>query len=143
MNLWEKKKLVLICFLIMVGAVIALFGWETSTVGEQADFIKQDQRPQTIPPPVLVSVYISGAVKKPGIYEVPAGIRVVEALKLAGGITPEALLHKVNLAKKCKDGLHIHVPFLTQSRSKSENFRTADPNTPNFKTVRTSKSRRR
>ncbi len=60
-----------------------------------------------------VQVYVSGAVVKPGIYEVPAGSRATEAIAAAGGMTAAANKEKVNLAKLLKDGMQVNVPRLS------------------------------
>ena len=57
-----------------------------------------------------VKVYVSGAVAKPGLYEIPAGSRATAA---AGGMTLEANPDKVNLAKLLKDGMQVNVPRLS------------------------------
>ncbi|WP_455656654.1 ComEA family DNA-binding protein [Phascolarctobacterium sp.] len=59
-----------------------------------------------------VQVYVSGAVAKPGLYEVPAGSRAAAAIAAAGGMTLEANADKVNLAKLLKDGMQVNVPRL-------------------------------
>lgn len=59
-----------------------------------------------------ITVYVSGAVAKPGLHEIAPGSRAVEAIEAAGGMTEEANLDKVNLAKICKDGMQINVPRL-------------------------------
>lgn len=46
-----------------------------------------------------VKVYVSGAVAKPGLYEIPAGSRATAAIAAAEGMTLEANPDKVNLAK--------------------------------------------
>ena len=61
----------------------------------------------------------SGAVQEPGLYQVPPGIRFQEALAEAGGVTEEADLTRVNLARKCKDGCQINVPFLKKKAQKA------------------------
>jgi len=127
MNLWEKKKLALICFLVIIGVGLALGSSESIPKTEESHHVQQAQRQQAMPTPVLVSVYISGAVKKPGVYDVPAGMRTLDAIKMAGGITAEAAVHKVNMVRKCKDGLHINVPFLVQSKKKNSKENSLSP----------------
>lgn len=60
-----------------------------------------------------VKVYVSGAVAKPGLYEIPAGNRATAAIAAAGGMTLEANPDKVNLAKLLKDGMQVNVPRLS------------------------------
>ena len=60
-----------------------------------------------------VKVYVSGAVAKPGLYEIPAWSRATAAIAAAGGMTLEANPDKVNLAKLLKDGMQVNVPRLS------------------------------
>jgi competence protein ComEA len=52
--------------------------------------------------PVVVAV--SGRVRRPGVVTVPAGARVIDVLKAAGGPLPGADLGMLNLARKVADG---------------------------------------
>ena len=65
---------------------------------------------------IKITVCISGAVAKPGLYEVTKGSRAQQAIELAGGVTEEADMDRVNLAQLCKDGGHIKVPRLSKAR---------------------------
>ena len=60
-----------------------------------------------------VKVYVSCAVAKPGLYEIPAWSRATAAITAAGGMTLEANPDKVNLAKLLKDGMQVNVPRLS------------------------------
>jgi competence protein ComEA len=62
------------------------------------------------PPPARAVVYVTGAVRRPGVYRLPAGARVQEALRRAGGPTAGADASAVNLAAKVADGQQILVP---------------------------------
>lgn len=55
-------------------------------------------------------VYVTGAVKKPGVYEVPCDSRVYAALNAAGGFSDKAEPEAVNLAAMLQDGVQIHFP---------------------------------
>ena len=59
-------------------------------------------------------VHVCGAVTSPGVYELPAGSRVFEALELAGGITEEGAAAALNLAEMIHDGEQIFVPTWEQ-----------------------------
>ena len=57
-----------------------------------------------------VYVYVCGAVRDPGVVEVPEGSRAEEALRLAGGMTAEADPFYVNLAETVTDGQKLYFP---------------------------------
>ena len=77
--------------------------------------------------PDKIVVYITGAVKNPGVIEIPENSRVLDAVNAAGGITADADLESINMAQKVKDGQHVTVPEIpdpnsqTQSRQNSSN----------------------
>lgn len=54
-------------------------------------------------PQVKIMVYVTGAVKKPGVYSLSSGARCIDAIKLAGGILNNGDATRVNLAKKLHD----------------------------------------
>jgi competence protein ComEA len=55
-------------------------------------------------------VHVVGAVRRPGVYRFPAGARVEDAVRRAGGATRRADLGGLNLAAKVGDGLQVVVP---------------------------------
>jgi competence protein ComEA len=57
-----------------------------------------------------VVVHVVGAVRRPGLYEVPEGSRIDDAIGKAGGPKPKAALELVNLAAPVADGQQILVP---------------------------------
>lgn len=57
-----------------------------------------------------VVVDVTGAVREPGVYRLPAGSRVDDAVKRAGGETAKAELDSVNLAARLADGQQVVVP---------------------------------
>ena len=54
-------------------------------------------------------VHVCGEVVNPGIYELPAGSRIYEAVKAAGGFTENASEESVNLASPIEDGVQIRI----------------------------------
>lgn len=58
--------------------------------------------------PVLV--HVVGAVAQPGVRELPAGARILDAVAAAGGATPDADLARLNLAAPVADGSQVRVP---------------------------------
>lgn len=57
-----------------------------------------------------VVVDVTGAVARPGVYRMPAGSRVDDAVKRAGGPSGRAELEAVNLAARLSDGQQVVVP---------------------------------
>ena len=57
-----------------------------------------------------IYVHVAGAVRKPGLYELPTGTRVAGAIDAAGGPTRRADLDQVNLAEVLVDGIKLEVP---------------------------------
>lgn len=57
-----------------------------------------------------ITVYVSGAVVSPGVYSLPAGSRVEDAVNAAGGFAPGAEQDSINLATIVVDGQQIDVP---------------------------------
>lgn len=57
-----------------------------------------------------VKVDIKGAVKKPGVYEIENGSRIVDLIEVAGGVTPEADLSSTNLSIKLQDQNCVVIP---------------------------------
>jgi competence protein ComEA len=57
-----------------------------------------------------VVVDVTGAVARPGVYRLPAGARVTDAVERAGGATGAALLEAINLAARLADGQQVVVP---------------------------------
>jgi competence protein ComEA len=58
----------------------------------------------------MVYVHVAGAVRRPGLVQVPAGSRVAAAVAEAGGPTRKADLTGVNLAAQAEDGQQVVVP---------------------------------
>ena len=54
-------------------------------------------------------VHVAGEVRDPGVYRLPAGARVTDAVERAGGTTPDAAPDAINLAAKLADGQQVVV----------------------------------
>lgn len=63
----------------------------------------------------LFFVHVSGAVSKPGVYELPEGSRLFEAVEAAGGFLEEADCGCVNLAEEIRDGEKYHIPTIEET----------------------------
>ena len=56
-----------------------------------------------------IVVHVAGAVTKPGVVELPAGSRVIDAIEAVGGALADGDLDRLNLAAKLADGERIFV----------------------------------
>lgn len=65
-------------------------------------------------------IHIVGAVAKPGLFRLPPGSRVNDALAAAGGAKPTAALDQINLAERLVDGSQIRIPSKTDLASAAE-----------------------
>jgi len=62
-------------------------------------------------PPRELVVHVAGAVLRPGLYRLPDGSRIDDAIAEAGGAKPKAALELVNLAAPVADGQQVVVPL--------------------------------
>ena len=62
-----------------------------------------------------VVVHVAGAVGDPGVYRLPAGSRVTDAVERAGGPTANAAVDALNLAARLADGQQIVLPSSAKS----------------------------
>lgn len=79
-------------------------------------------------------VQVQGAVRRPGLYRLPAGSRLAELVARAGGPRPDARLQGLNLARRLTDGELCHVPSVKEA--------TPAPETPGAAPVVHSPARR-
>lgn len=106
----EKYKLSIA--LSFVGLVLILGGIFASNLNKS---------PKTFPKESLVqaqkfiSVDVSGAVNKPGVYQLKDGSRIEEAIQQAGGFADNAnseyISKYLNLAQKLVDGSKVYIPL--------------------------------
>ncbi len=85
-------------------------GGEMQTVSEPAAFrAVEDVR--------IFCVHVSGSVLRPGVYELPEGSRLFEAVELAGGFSADADQEYMNLAEVLEDGKQYHIPSLEEAEA--------------------------
>jgi competence protein ComEA len=65
-----------------------------------------------VPTEAPIVVHITGAVPRPGVYALPQGARVQDAISAAGGFLAEAEKSGINLARVVEDGEQIDIPYI-------------------------------
>ena len=97
------------------GSVEGLLPEESSASGESGggrEAVSEEGGEATAAEPATqtLCVYVCGEVKSPGVYELPEGSRIVDAVEAAGGMTEAASGTWLNLAEPVSDGQKIEVP---------------------------------
>lgn len=106
-----NKKIIAVAVAV-VFCVLASF-WPQQREENMLEIEQQAVQTEEAAAEAKITVYVSGAVAKPGLHEIAPGSRAVDAIEAAGGMTEEANKDRVNLAKICKDGMQINVPRLS------------------------------
>ena len=86
----------------------------------------------------LITVDVKGAVKSPGIYDLPVGSRINDAVQKAGGLTDNADSKSINLAQRISDEALVYVP--TKEEATSQEAYSNASNTKENKKVNLNKA---
>ncbi|MBN2044215.1 MAG: ComEA family DNA-binding protein [Anaerolineales bacterium] len=118
-SLWQTILLSILGTAILIGAVL---------------LASRQPRGQTItlpeaPPEAGITVDVDGAVALPGVYELPAGSRVEDAIEAAGGLLNEAYSESLNMAAPLSDGTKVLVPLRPPAAGISQDDITASDTT--------------
>jgi competence protein ComEA len=102
---------------IVVGGFVALMGIIRAPAQPS---IEVRPREPLATPTVLVYVHVDGAVQLPGVYGLPGGARVFDAIDAAGGRSEDADLRELNLAARVADGQKLVIPSRAQPTDTTE-----------------------
>ena len=97
---------------------------------EKEEPLEQDQ----------ITVDVKGAVKSPGIYDLPVGSRVHDAVQKAGGLTEQADSKSLNLAQKVSDEALVYVPTKGEEATSQQAASGTSPSTSKEKKVNLNKA---
>ena len=86
----------------------------------------------------LITVDVKGAVKTPGIYDLPVGSRINDAVQKAGGLTDNADSKSINLAQRISDEALVYVP--TKEEATSQEMPSSTSNSKENKKVNLNKA---
>jgi competence protein ComEA len=95
-------------------ASAAITGTATARATDAATSPAATATVSTTPTPPPLHVDVAGAVGAPGVYTLPTGSRVIDAIAAAGGALAEADLDRLNKAAGLTDGVQIYVPRLAE-----------------------------
>ena len=101
--------------------------------------VKKEEKEES-PGQDLITVDVKGAVKSPGIYDLPVGSRVHDAVQKAGGLTEEADSKSLNLAQKVSDEALIYVPTKGEEAASQQATSGTTPSSSKEKKVNLNKA---
>ncbi len=103
--MYKKSLWILLLLLtaIAVGTVYGSYAQENAVVLDEASHEENG-------PGANITVYVTGAVNKPGMVTVKEGARVGDAVNTCGGLLPTADQERINMAQVLKDGEQVKVP---------------------------------
>ena len=101
--------------------------------------VKKEEKEES-PEQDLITVDVKGAVKSPGIYDLPVGSRVHDAVQKAGGLTDEADSKSLNLAQKISDEALVYVPTKGEEAASQQTGSGTTPSTSKDKKVNLNKA---
>ncbi|MBQ2616637.1 MAG: helix-hairpin-helix domain-containing protein, partial [Synergistaceae bacterium] len=64
----------------------------------------------------ILFVYITGEIRKPGVYKLSEDTRIFQLVEMAGGFTSKADTESLNLAETLADGVHVHIGAKLQAQ---------------------------
>lgn len=139
-SLREKVFLGLLLLFVLLFGSIYLFGDRSPLQKEHpagfSPYQPVKKTPQDPPKPSTdVMVDVKGAVKKPGVYRLPAQARVYQAIQAAGGFLQQADRKQVNLAQKCKDEMVIYIPVEGETVEDFNSTESSDSKKVNLNTA--------
>lgn len=89
----------------------------TTVTKDSTDEKKEKNQKEEVVEKDLITVDVKGAVKAPGIYDLPVGSRINDAVQKAGGLTDNADSKSINLAQKISDETLVYVPTREEATS--------------------------
>ena len=97
-------------YLVLIGVISGfLLAGALVWVGRSPSGKPIELLPAPTRPPLVV--HVIGAVPRPGVYELPEGSRVRDAIRAAGGLLAAADTSFINLAAPLEDGQQLDIPY--------------------------------
>lgn len=116
MPMYKRGMLILLVLLLAAagGTYYGLYSQEQTAVLESQPPAQETASVRQL------TIYVTGAVNKPGLVQVKEGARVAEAVNACGGLLPTANSEKINMAQVLKDGQQLKVPEKSGAANKTD-----------------------
>jgi competence protein ComEA len=105
-------------------------GAQVSTAVPPLAVPASDGAASAVAPPTVLVVDVAGAVRRPGLYRLPKGARIADAIARAGGMSRHASAASVNLAAPLADGEQVLVPSAGVGATASSSGVSPSPSAP-------------
>jgi len=113
---WKRLLLFAAPVAVALGVTIAAYLYSTSTSAAATPAPPAPDPALEVPSQPGLLVHVVGAVESPGLYRLPRGDRVFDAIAAAGGLSPDADLARLpDFAGRLKDGEQVKVAFAKSS----------------------------
>jgi competence protein ComEA len=113
---WKRLLLFAAPVTIALAVAVGAYAYRSSAAASPPPSIPATNPALDVPPATGLLVDVIGAVDRPGLYRLPRGDRVYDAIAAAGGLSPDADMSRLpNLAGSLKDGEQVKVPFAKTS----------------------------
>lgn len=116
-ELSEKQRYRCVLILVLCILFISGCGREDSfslILSDESTYTEIEELPQNLEEDTeekkRIYVYVCGAVQNPGVYELEEGSRIFQAVDVAGGLSEDAILQSVNMARIAEDEQRIYIP---------------------------------
>ena len=114
-----NHRFIIITICLVIGGIIGFIYYIDHDSNPKTEIIEEEKVIQEeIPEVEYLFVDIKGQVKNQGVYQIISGSRVVDAIKVAGGLTDKADTSLINLSMKLKDEMAI----IIYSKEEVKNF---------------------
>ncbi len=100
MKTWQIIAINVLCTILAIGVIFLIASQPSG------------QPIVLVPPPTPrpLTVYVIGSVQNPGVYQLPQGSRIQDAIQSAGGFLESANREAINLAAAVEDGSRVWAP---------------------------------
>ena len=110
------------CFILISGLIYLFTNVPNNTeeliVTSETDgiLVQEHAEPEHSMNPEYIVVHVCGAIKNPGVYQLPIDSRIRDAILAAGGFKRNASEIDINQAKPITDGEQVYIPYKNQQK---------------------------
>ena len=118
-----KKSMFILLILLLAAAGGTMYGTYMQEQAVALDAAEVQEKPDA---KAVITVYVTGAVSRPGVVTLAEGARADEAVNACGGLLPTADQEHINMAQLLQDGQQLRVPEKKNGEGKAAAERKED-----------------